>query len=472
MEVIRAAANFAKNSCELRPTSCSRNQSSFGSHARPWKHSNLEGESCKAATLEGLARRGYLVWGNYMGCLARGSELETEEEESRGLSFSSIGCGSSSRVRVGASSAALRRSRSFAGFSKGRRRYCVAPICGVENGVASEAVLDAPPSHPPGAVMLQSPSYIESLKQGSSRARALTSLQESVSGLEELTELSPFRPGHLVECFEVEGGRRLSGEVQISGAKNAALAVLAGAICSQGQVHLEMIPDLHDIRRMFQVLQSVGVKVQRTSASGFMIDARDLTSVEPCPDAVRKLRASFFVIGSLLGRTGEAVVPLPGGCDIGARPIDLHVRGLEALGANVDIRQGKVHARAHNGRSLTGGTFSLDYPSVGATETLLMAAALADGHTTLSNVAQVPVPMRHTSFLHKDEDLVLSELRCWIHRVLMFDSFWYSGTGSGRSCKFFGIMWGMYTRSWNQHFEYYRNEETAWYRVPDYTRSD
>ena len=235
---------------------------------------------------------------------------------------------------------------------------------------------------------------------------------------------------------------------------------------------LLVLSRMKDIRRMFQVLQSVGVKVQRTSASGFMIDARDLTSVEPCPDAVRKLRASFFVIGSLLGRTGEAVVPLPGGCDIGARPIDLHVRGLEALGANVDIRQGKVHARAHNGRSLTGGTFSLDYPSVGATETLLMAAALADGHTTLSNVAQVPVPMRHTSFLHKDEDLVLSELRCWIHRVLMFDSFWYSGTGSGRSCKFFGIMWGMYTRSWNQHFEYYRNEETAWYRVPDYTRSD
>lgn len=98
-----------------------------------------------------------------------------------------------------------------------------------------------------------------------------------------------------------------------------------------------MIPDLHDIRRMFQVLQSVGVKVLRTS-SGFMIDARDLTLVEPCAEAVRKLRASFFVIGSLLGRKGEAIVPLPGGCNIGARPIDLHVRGLEALGAKVEIR--------------------------------------------------------------------------------------------------------------------------------------
>ena len=376
------AAIFANKSCELsqgcssprETSSCSRNQSSFGKHSRVDSrkgHNNLKREACKAIlgglgsshSLKKLERTRSFLWDNHAGygslaqelgiTAARVSELETERESFRGRGLitqgdSSCSIASFSRVRAGNSSTVFRKSKSFDTVPKGNRQYRVAPICGVENGVASE-VLEAPsthiPTHTPGAVILPSASYIESLslnraKQGSKNSketRTLTSLKESVSGLEELTEVSPFKPGHLVECFEVEGGRRLSGEVEISGAKNSALAVLAGAVCSEGQVHLEMIPDLHDIRRMFQVLQSVGVKVQRTS-SGFMIDARDLTSVEPCPEAVRKLRASFFVIGSLLGRKGEAVVPLPGGCDIGARPIDLHVRGLEALGAEVDIR--------------------------------------------------------------------------------------------------------------------------------------
>lgn len=145
------------------------------------------------------------------------------------------------------------------------------------------------------------------------------------------------RTGLLVECLEVSGGSKLSGHVGISGAKNSALAVLAGALCSEEELNLKMIPDLHDIQRMVQVLQSVGVKVKR-SASGLTVDASEIVSVEPCPEVVRKLRASFFVIGALVGRKGEAVVPLPGGCDIGARPIDLHVRGLRALGAQVEIR--------------------------------------------------------------------------------------------------------------------------------------
>lgn len=341
-------------------------------HSRK-QSNNLEREACRA-TFEGLRSSHSLkrlegtrslLWDNHAECASLAqelgirvagvsAELETEEGSFRtrgsvSQGESSCSFASSSRVRVRSSNSVLRKSKSFDGFLKGRKQYRVAPICGVEEGVASEVVLEAPtaniPSQTPGAVKSQSSSYIDSLSlngtgqgvRNSSGIRTLTSLRESISGLEELTELSPLRPGHLVECFEVEGGRRLSGEVQISGAKNSALAVLAGAICSEGQVHLEMIPDLHDIRRMFQVLQSVGVKVQRTS-NGFMIDARDLTSVEPCSEAVRKLRASFFVIGSLLGRKGEAVVSLPGGCDIGARPIDLHVRGLEALGAKVDIR--------------------------------------------------------------------------------------------------------------------------------------
>eukprot|EP00850_Spirogloea_muscicola_P002589 SM000010S04227 [mRNA] locus=s10:348985:351365:- [translate_table: standard] len=163
-----------------------------------------------------------------------------------------------------------------------------------------------------------------------------------------------------------------------------------------------MIPDLHDIRRMCQVLQSLGVKVQRGvdgQHSTLSVDASTLVSVEPCPDVVRKLRASFFVIGALMGRKGEAVVPLPGGCNIGARPIDLHVQGLEALSAHVEIRHGKVHARARNGKRLIGGHFHLQYPSVGATETLMMAAALADGETILTNVAQEPEVVDLAEFL-------------------------------------------------------------------------
>ncbi|KAJ7567774.1 hypothetical protein O6H91_01G006700 [Diphasiastrum complanatum] len=202
----------------------------------------------------------------------------------------------------------------------------------------------------------------------------------------------------LVECLEIHGGSPLRGHVEISGAKNSALAVLAGALCTSEEVHLRMVPDLHDIRRMFQVLQSIGVKLRQDS-SEIVVDARNITSVEPCPDVGRKLRASFFVIGALLGRQGEAVVPLPGGCNIGARPIDLHVRGLEALGATVEIRQGKVHAHVANGKKLVGGRFCLKYPSVGATETLMMAASLADGETVLSNVAQEPEVVHLAEFL-------------------------------------------------------------------------
>lgn len=143
----------------------------------------------------------------------------------------------------------------------------------------------------------------------------------------------------LVECLVVTGGYPLAGHVPLSGAKNSALAVLAGALCSEEELNLKRIPDLQDIRRMIQVLQSVGVRVRRSSSSGrIVVNASHITSCEPCPEAVRKLRASFFVIGALLGRKGEAVVPLPGGCNIGARPIDLHVRGLQALGAQVEIR--------------------------------------------------------------------------------------------------------------------------------------
>ncbi|CAM6086027.1 unnamed protein product [Calypogeia fissa] len=219
----------------------------------------------------------------------------------------------------------------------------------------------------------------------------------------ELEPPSSCSPPALVECLAVTGGYPLAGHVQVSGSKNSALAVLAGALCSEQEVQLWRIPDLEDIRSMIQVLKSMGVRVWRCCSSsgdgGIVVDASRITSAEPCPEAVRKLRAGFFVIGALIGRTGEAVVPLPGGCEIGARPIDLHVRGLQALGALVEIRQGNVYARASSGKRLVGGEFHFNYPSVGATETLMMAATLAEGRTVLSNVAQEPEVVDLAEFL-------------------------------------------------------------------------
>lgn len=177
---------------------------------------------------------------------------------------------------------------------------------------------------------------------GKSNGNAFRSIAASTS--EQVSGLQLSTRGQY-ECFEVEHCMKLSGHVHISGAKNSALAVLAGAVCSEKPLILRRIPHLHDVKRMLQVLQSLGVKTERgiDGPDSIMVDASHLTSVEPNPDVVRKLRASFFVFGAIMGRMGEAVVPLPGGCNIGARPIDLHVRGLEALGAEVSIRLGISH---------------------------------------------------------------------------------------------------------------------------------
>eukprot|EP00249_Psilotum_nudum_P012303 c23709_g1_i1 orf=405-2204(-) len=205
-------------------------------------------------------------------------------------------------------------------------------------------------------------------------------------------------PTELGKSIKVTGGTTLSGHVHISGSKNSALAVLAASLCSTEELYLRMVPNILDTQRMVQVLRSLGVQI-RESSSCLLVDGSNLTSVEPCSQTVKKLRASFFVIGPLVARYGEAVVDLPGGCTIGARPVDLHMRGLKALGADVEVRQGKVYAHAVNGKRLTGGRFHLDFPSVGATETLMMAACLADGKSVLSNVAQEPEVVDLARFL-------------------------------------------------------------------------
>lgn len=165
---------------------------------------------------------------------------------------------------------------------------------------------------------------------------------------------------------------------------------MAGSILCPGKCTLRNVPNLVDIKRMGQILQALGVKLNH-QGDVLQVDATDINPTEAPYDVVSQLRASFFVIGPLLTRLGTARVPLPGGCAIGARPVDLHVRGLQAMGANVSIEDGVVHANlVGSKRRLQGSSIYLDYPSVGATETILMAATLAEGETKIENAAQEP----------------------------------------------------------------------------------
>ena len=190
--------------------------------------------------------------------------------------------------------------------------------------------------------------------------------------------------------LEIWGQHPLAGHVTISGAKNSALVVMAGALLCSQSCRLRNVPDLVDVNRMGDVLKALGVKLTR-HGSVLELDPSDISHTRAPYELVSKLRASFFVIGPLLARRGVARIPLPGGCAIGARPVELHVRGLQAMGADVQIEHGTVHAciPGIHGR-LRGAKIYLDYPSVGATETLMMAATLADGETIIDNAAQEP----------------------------------------------------------------------------------
>ena len=190
--------------------------------------------------------------------------------------------------------------------------------------------------------------------------------------------------------IEIWGGNPLKGHIPVSGAKNSALVVLGGALLCSQTCRIRNIPDLMDIGRMTSVLEALGLKVSRDGDS-MEIDGSHVSHSKAPYDIVSKLRASFFVIGPLLARLGVARVPLPGGCAIGARPVELHIRGLQALGAHVHMDHGVVHAYVPGARGkLKGAKIYLDYPSVGATETLMMAATLAEGETVIDNAAKEP----------------------------------------------------------------------------------
>jgi UDP-N-acetylglucosamine 1-carboxyvinyltransferase len=190
--------------------------------------------------------------------------------------------------------------------------------------------------------------------------------------------------------IQIWGQNPLSGEVKISGAKNSALVVMAGTLLCSSACRLQNVPGLVDVDKMCQIIEALGVKIQR---HGEIIDF-DTTGFNchtPPFELVSKLRAAFFAIGPILARLGVAKIPLPGGCSIGARPIELHVRGLQAMGAHVEIEGGFVNAYVPgSSKRLKGAKIYLDYPSVGATETLMMAATLADGVTILENAAKEP----------------------------------------------------------------------------------
>jgi UDP-N-acetylglucosamine 1-carboxyvinyltransferase len=184
----------------------------------------------------------------------------------------------------------------------------------------------------------------------------------------------------------VEGGKRLNGTVAISGSKNAALPILTSALLTDGRCTFSNVPDLQDIRSILRLLESLGASVEQDGHT-VEIDASRLSASEAPYDLVRKMRASILVLCPLVARLGHARVSLPGGCAIGARPINLHLRGLERLGAAIDIRHGYVEARA--GR-LQGAEIYFDTVTVTGTENLMMAAVLAEGTTVLRNAAREP----------------------------------------------------------------------------------
>ncbi len=194
----------------------------------------------------------------------------------------------------------------------------------------------------------------------------------------------------------IHGGRALRGDVEIAGAKNSVLKLMAATLLTSDAIELRNVPHLSDVGIMTQVLVHLGCAVEQQENGRLFIQAKDITSCEAPYDLVRKMRASFDVLGSLLGRFGEARVALPGGCSIGKRGVDLHVKGLIALGAEVEINHGYVEAKASR---LVGAEIMLDTPSVGATENIMLAATTAEGSTIISNAAQEPEIVDLANFL-------------------------------------------------------------------------
>ena len=200
-----------------------------------------------------------------------------------------------------------------------------------------------------------------------------------------------------MEQFIMKGGNPLVGEVTIGGAKNAALGILAASIMTDEDVLIENLPDVRDINVLLEAIQEIGASVNRIDRHTVKINASDIHEVSVDDEYIRRIRASYYFIGALLGKYKSAQVPLPGGCNIGSRPIDLHIKGFRALGAKVEIERGAVLAHAID---LVGSQIYLDKVSVGATINIMMAAALAEGQTIIENVAKEPHVVDVANFLN------------------------------------------------------------------------
>lgn len=200
-----------------------------------------------------------------------------------------------------------------------------------------------------------------------------------------------------MERLLIEGLRPLQGEVRIEGAKNAALAVIPAALLANGICRIENLPNISDIQDLKLALESIGAQVSRPDDSTLIIDSREIETTTAVNDSVRRIRASYYLLGSLLGRYKEAAVSMPGGCNFGSRPIDQHIKGFEALGAQVNLEHGIINVQA---KELKGTTIYMDVVSVGATINLMLASVLAEGVTVLENPAKEPHVVDVANFLN------------------------------------------------------------------------
>ena len=200
-----------------------------------------------------------------------------------------------------------------------------------------------------------------------------------------------------MEQYVIKGGNPLVGEVEIAGAKNAALAILAAAIMTDETILIENLPDVRDINVLLEAIAGIGAQVDRIDKSTVKINGSTIGDVSVDYEYIKKIRASYYLLGALLGKYKRAEVALPGGCNIGSRPIDQHLKGFRALGAYVDIEHGKIIAEAER---LIGKHIYFDVVSVGATINVMMAASMAEGLTILENVAKEPHVVDVANFLN------------------------------------------------------------------------
>ncbi len=199
--------------------------------------------------------------------------------------------------------------------------------------------------------------------------------------------------------YVINGGKPLDGEVTVSGAKNAALAVIAASALVGEVTRIENIPKIIDVTLMLEIMRELGGRVRLINDTTVEIDSKNVVNTSASYDAMRKIRGSYYYIGALLGRFGHAVVAMPGGCNLGVRPIDQHIKGFEALGADVEVKSGVIHVNAREGR-LKGTHIYFDVNTVGATMNIMIAASLADGLTVIENAAKEPHVVDAANFLN------------------------------------------------------------------------